>query len=131
MDFGRTYLKLTQHLKSRVDSEIDLLSPYSRSIPLVGRREEREKLRAWLARDKPISVRVLTGRAGAGKTRFALELCDELFIEGWAAGFVESGELSRFYDRQNLADWGWGRPTLIVIDYAAIHAERLNDWLAN
>jgi hypothetical protein len=130
VDFGRTYLKLTQHLKSRVDSEIDLLSPYSRSIPLVGRREEREQLRAWLARDKPISVRVLTGRAGAGKTRFALELCDELFIEGWAAGFVESGELRRFYDKQNLADWGWGRPTLIVIDYAAIHAKRLNDWLS-
>ena len=130
MDFGRPYLKLTQHLKSRVDSEIDLLSPYSRSIPLVGRREEREELRAWLARDKPISVRVLTGRAGAGKTRLALELCDELFAEGWAAGFVESGELRRFYDKQNLADWGWGRPTLIVLDYAAIHARRLNDWLS-
>jgi hypothetical protein len=130
VDLGRAYLRLTRYLTRRqTDSEIDLLSPYSRSIPLVGRELELAKLRTWLASGKPVSVRVLTGRAGAGKTRLSLELCEELFARDWAAGFVESEELGRFQDKQNLAEWGWGRPTLIVLDYAAIHAERLHRWL--
>jgi hypothetical protein len=87
------------------------------------------ELRAWLESGRPIAVRVLTGRAGAGKTRLSLELCEQVLEEGWAAGFLESEELRRFQDKQNLADWGWGRATLIVIDYAAVHAERLGRWL--
>jgi hypothetical protein len=43
---------------------------------------------------------------------------------------IESGELTRFYEKQNLSDWNWGRPTLIVVDYAAIHAKQLNGWLS-
>ena len=66
-------------------------------------------LRAWLASGRRVAVRVLTGRAGAGKTRLSLELCEQMLAEGWAAGFVESEELGRFQDKQNLADWGWGR----------------------
>jgi len=130
VDLGRPYLKLTRYLTRRpVDSEADLLSPYTRSIPLVGRQQEMTELRAWLENGRPISVRVLTGRAGAGKTRLSLELCEQVLAEGWAAGFVESEELRRFRDKQNLADWGWGRSTLIVVDYAAVHAERLASWL--
>ena len=130
VDFGRPYLRLTRYLtRRRIDSEVDLLSPYSRSIPLVGRQQEFADLRAWLSSGKPISVRVLVGRAGVSKTRLSLELCEQLFGEGWAAGFVQSSELTRFYAKQNLADWGWGRPTLIVLDYVATHAELLNGWL--
>jgi hypothetical protein len=131
VDLARAYLRLTRYLaRRRIETDADLLSPYTLSIPLVGRQPELADLRAWLGSDKPISVRVLTGRAGAGKTRLALELCEQLFEEGWAAGFVESGELGRFYHKQNLADWGWGRLTLIVLDYAAIHAELLHGWLS-
>ncbi|MBI3246825.1 MAG: tetratricopeptide repeat protein [Deltaproteobacteria bacterium] len=32
--------------------------------------------------------------------------------------------------QQNLATWGWQRPTLIVIDYAASRARQLHDWFA-
>jgi tetratricopeptide (TPR) repeat protein len=132
IDLGRPYLRLTRYLARRVDasqrSDAELLSPYSRSIPLIGRDEELADLRAWLASGKPISIRVLTGPAGSGKTRLALELCEEMFELGWAAGFVDSAELARFQDKQNLAAWDWERPTLLVIDYAAVHAARLNMW---
>ena len=126
---GLAHLTLTRYLtRRRIDSDVDLLSPYSRSIPLIGRVGELADLRAWLTSQKPISIRVLTGRAGSGKTRLALELCEEMLGEGWDAGFLESGELDRFRSQQNLASWGWQHPTLIVSDYAAVHAERLNGW---
>jgi hypothetical protein len=87
VDLVRPYLRLTRYLtRRRVDSDADLLSPYTRSIPLIGREQEMADPRQWLSSAKPISVRVLTGRAGAGKTRLSLELCEELFAEGWAAG---------------------------------------------
>ncbi len=94
---GLAHLTLTRYLTRRhVDTDIDILSPYTRSIPLIGRDAELADLRAWLASEKPISIRVLTGRAGSGKTRLALELCEQMLAEGWAAGFLESGELERF-----------------------------------
>ncbi|MDA1360975.1 serine protease [Glycomyces luteolus] len=60
-----------------------------------------------------VSVRILTGRGGAGKTRLASELCCRLQAasKGWEAGFAREDEL---------ADWdGYvpRRPTLIVFDY--------------
>lgn len=126
---GLAHLTLTRYLtRRRVDTDIDFLSPYSRSIPLIGRDAELSGLRTWLTSETPIVIRVLTGRAGSGKTRLALELCAHMVSEGWDAGFVEGGELERFRAQQNLDTWGWQRPTLIVSDDAAIHAERLHDW---
>jgi tetratricopeptide (TPR) repeat protein len=130
VDLGRPYLRLTRYLtrRERVESDADLLSPYARAISLVGREREMAELRAWLASGRRVAVRVMTGRAGAGKTRLALELCDERVLAGWAAGFVTGKELRRFQDKQTLAEWGWSRPTLIVADYAAEQAKRLGDW---
>ena len=127
---GLAHLTLTRYLtRRRIDSDADLLNPYARSIPLIGRDAEMTALRAWLLSEKAISVRVITGRGGAGETRLALELCEAMREEGWDAGFVESGELVRFRNQQNLSTWSWQWPTLVVIDYAAAHAERLSDWL--
>jgi hypothetical protein len=126
---GLAHLTLTRYLTRRhIETDVDLLSPYTRSIPLIGRERELGELHAWLTNEKPISIRVLTGRAGSGKTRLALELCEQMLAEGWDAGFLESGELGRFRASQNLATWGWQHPTLIVSDYAAEHAERLHGW---
>jgi hypothetical protein len=62
---GLAHLTLTRYLtRRRIDSDIDILSPYSRSIPLIGREAELADLRAWLTSDKPIAIRVLTGRGG-------------------------------------------------------------------
>ena len=52
--------------------ETDVIRPFTRSIELVGRETELDDLRAWLRKESAISVRVLTGSAGYGKTRLAV-----------------------------------------------------------
>src|SRR5262249_10832268 len=123
-------LELTRYFARRQRrQELDWLSPYTLSIPLVGRTRELQDLQAWLADPRPLLAQVMTGRGGRGKTRLALELCDWASDSGWAAGFVASKEFERFFAHQNLSAWGWDRPTLIVIDYAAQHAQALSGWI--
>lgn len=124
------HLTLTRYLTRRQHSELepDLLMPYSMAIPFLGRKPEMAELYDWMASAKPIAIRVLVGRAGMGKTRLALELCDEAVKRQWDAGFVTERELERFMAQQNLATWGWRCPTLIVIDYAAPRARQLHQW---
>ena len=118
--------------QARVKSEIDLLNPFNRAIELVGREKDIESLWQWLHSDRPIAVRTLTGRAGAGKTRLAVELMTRLSNEAsgqWRSGFVTNRELRRFSDQQNLSTWGWQSPTLMTVDYAATLAEPLKTCL--
>ena len=124
------HLTLTRYLNRRKQDSTDtnLLSPYGMTIPFVGRDDQNADLETWLNTDQPISIRVLVGRAGSGKTRLALEICEEMLEQGWDTGFVTDRELTRFSGQQNLANWGWPRPTLIVIDYAAARARLLHDW---
>ena len=113
-------------------SEIDILDPCRRAIELVGREQDLGELRAWLHSERPISVRTVVGRAGAGKTRIALELMLRLESEHpgvWRAGFVSARELRRFMEQENLSAWGWRFPTLIVADYANVSVEALRVWL--
>ncbi|MEO3887147.1 tetratricopeptide repeat protein [Nonomuraea sp. B5E05] len=57
-------------------------------VPFLGREEELARLRAWAAEPAPLSIAVLTGRAGTGKSRLAGELCAELAGSGWDAGLL-------------------------------------------
>ncbi len=106
-------------------SEVDLLNPYNRTIDVRGRNADLESLNVWLRSKRAVSVRTIIGRAGAGKTRIAIELMHTLPAEGrdaWDAGFVRSEELLRFIDNENLSEWELKRPALIVLDYAASSA---------
>lgn len=126
---GAAHLILTRYLSRQVSqNDLDLLSPYSRAIPLVGRSRELASLERFVFDERSILVKVLVGGGGSGKTRLALELCDRLSAQDWAAGFVSRRELRRFSRLQNLSLWGWNRPTLIVVDYAAEHAHLLSEW---
>src|ERR1039458_1028424 len=112
---------------------VDLLNPYRRSIALVGRDADMQALWDWLHSQRPIAVRTLAGRAGAGKTRAAIELIERLNKERpgqWFAGFVTGSELRRFHQKENLSQWSWARPTLVVVDYAASLVEPLRGWLS-
>ena len=109
--------------------EIDVIRPFTRSIDMVGRETEMADLRAWLFAEPPISVRVLTGNAGYGKTRLALELIEEMAPQGWYAGFLTRAELKRFREKRDLAGWGWNAPILAVVDYASASACDLHAWL--
>lgn len=124
------HLNLTRYMARRkITQDLDLISPYSRSIPLVGRNDELDDLRAFINARGSLRIRVIIGGGGSGKTRLALELCEELSVIGWHAGFVGRSELKRFHAQQNFSEWGWGKPTLIVVDYAAEHAHVLCDLL--
>jgi tetratricopeptide (TPR) repeat protein len=72
---------------------------------------------------------VRTGNGGSGKTRLAFEICEELQDRAWQAGFV-NGEQFKNLVRDAGARWGWDRPTLAVVDYAAERADVLHSWLA-
>ena len=98
---GLPHLELTRRrgLASRIQTdpvtgkphEIDVIRPFTRSIDMVGREMELDDLRAWLHKETAISVRVLTGSSGYGKTRLALELIEETAPQGWRAGFLTRG----------------------------------------
>lgn len=136
---GLPHLELTRRrgLASHIDSdpgtgkprEIDITRAFTRSIDMVGRETEMDDLRTWLHKDPAISVRVLTGSAGYGKTRLALELIEEMTPQGWRAGFLTRTELKRFREQRDLASWSWNSPVLAVVDYASASASDLNAWL--
>lgn len=92
---------------------LDLLDPYRQAIDVVGRADDLAALETWLDGPLPITVRCLTGRAGSGKTRLALELCVQARKRGWLAGFANHDALAA------TVDWRWPRATLIVLDDAA------------
>src|SRR6266849_5500824 len=105
------YLRLT-HFEARTKrargdgSDAALLSAYRTDVvPLLGRDNAVQDLQHWIACDRDLSVRVLTGGAGRGKTRLALELVRNAAERGWLAGFVEQGELDRFRAHENVAEW--------------------------
>ena len=77
--------------RSPLRSEVDLLNPYRRAIPLVGRVRDLASLWDWLHSPRPISVRTLCGRAGAGKTRAAIELIHRLDTDLPAEAVVRKG----------------------------------------
>jgi hypothetical protein len=84
-------------------------------------------LQAWLTSDRPVTLRCVTGRAGAGKTRLAIELCEQAEKAGWTAGFVESNQFTEFV--KLAAEWQWKTDMLVVVDYAAAFARDLRAWL--
>ena len=92
----------------------ELLMTELRATDLVGRAEELAPLKLWLGlrrERRDIAVHCLTGQAGAGKTRLAIELCEWAEQQGWSAGFVRQEELERFHQSHHPSEWRWQRPT--------------------
>jgi tetratricopeptide (TPR) repeat protein len=69
--------------------DFDLLRWSARIAPLTGRDTEMAELRAWAEDAKAVAGRFITGPGGAGKTRLAAELAQELRGTGWTAGFMD------------------------------------------
>ena len=114
--------------KKEIRGELDLLIPYQRTTAFVARREEMEALQAWLRSDPAVSVQIVTGGGGSGKTRLAIELLEWLEHEEpgqWNSGFLTQPEIERFSALQNLSRWRRRGPVLAVVDYAAGSADNL------
>ncbi|MBZ2184655.1 MAG: hypothetical protein K7J46_08065 [Bryobacter sp.] len=71
-----------------------------------------QRLLAWLNSPQLFAVLKLTGPAGSGKSRLALELSDYCHHQGWLTGFV--AKISSWP-----APWQPISHTLAVVDYAA------------
>lgn len=113
--------------KAKPITELQLLRVDLRATALVGRDGDLAALGTWLASDRPVSVRCITGRAGVGKTRLAVELCEQAERDGWTTGFALYSQFPKFV--KGSAGWRWVKPTLVVIDYAAALAGALADLL--
>lgn len=121
-----------QRLKATEPAKDDafLLRPVIEATEFVGRADLIEDFVSWAHTHdtkRPVSVRVVHGGAGVGKTRFARELCRALGPD-WQAGFVDGQEARRFLGQINLSNWGWQKPTLVVFDYALSLVDILPDW---
>ncbi len=114
--------------------ELDLLVPEAGKLDFVGREDLLSELRTWLDGEPDISVHALIGRAGTGKTRLALELCNAIDSDfaakgPWIAGFLSPGDLAPVVETLATHSFAWERQTLLVIDYAAQCHSALARWL--
>ncbi|MBD9357655.1 tetratricopeptide repeat protein [Methylomonas albis] len=90
-----------------------------------GRQTELNTLNAWLdnqdGNDYLIKTRLLTGAGGLGKTRLAIELCQQRMNSGWHCGFLNREDSAQSWAKLQTAQ----KPLLIVIDYAETRQETL------
>ena len=91
-------------------------------VPFCSRPEYRE-LKEWTVgtakspgRKPDVSVAVLTGAGGTGKTRMAAQLCHDLEVLGWYTGFVPAKSALENDELAYLAELT--TELLVVVDYA-------------
>ena len=104
-------------------NEVQFLRTENRALPILGRATEMSILHEWIESAAKVSVMVVVGAAGAGKTRLAFQLIDELGQSDWHAGFLSDADLAETKSLDRV------RQTFVVIDYAATSAEPLKVWL--
>ena len=75
-------------------TDLHLLIPEYRQSTLVGRTPDLAALHQWRTTDTKISARCLTGRAGAGKTRLAIDFCEQAEAAFRQAGFLRHPSLA-------------------------------------
>jgi len=91
-------------------------------VPFCSRPEYRE-LKEWAVgtakssgRKPDVSVAVLTGAGGTGKTRMAAQLCHDLEVLGWYTGFAPAKSAMKNDELTYLAELT--TELLVVVDYA-------------
>ncbi len=89
---------------------------------LIGRDEELQRLLDWAEADKKVRVGILHGAGGAGKSRLAFELAEQLREQGWSAGLLPDPAKPVAY---RLSEAG----TLLIIDYPEQYPEALDNLL--
>ncbi|MFE9479248.1 tetratricopeptide repeat protein [Streptomyces spororaveus] len=111
-------------LFSPAESERDLNSPAAllradaEAVTFHGRESELADLRNWCEISPiAVSVRVLTGPGGQGKTRLARHLIDALSREGWVTGHLRA-DLTDHDPPPDFSPLTTALPLLVVVDYA-------------
>ena len=123
--YGPTEARLSIPFKpnSLTDSIDSLLIWQSQLTPLIGRDETVDELMQWAKTGPRISLKLIHGAGGVGKTRLAFEVASTLREQQWEAGQLASslGNGSAFRLGTN--------GTLLVIDYPEQQPERVQQLL--
>jgi len=103
------------------DPRVSRLAFSSQTTTLIGRGPEQSELLRFLNSHAKFSWWIMTGHAGTGKSRLALELCRSV-TPGWKAGF-----LSRLMHPFQWSGYRPSRNSLIVIDYVSGRAKEVGE----
>ncbi|MEO3863920.1 hypothetical protein [Acrocarpospora sp. B8E8] len=95
-------------------------------VPFLGRAAELNALTAWADSPERISVFLVTGQAGQGKSRLAHYLSQRLSADGWWAGVIS--EHATAEDAAHIARLG--TRVLIVVDEAEGDTLRVGEMLS-
>jgi len=122
--YGPTDARLTipfkpESLTGSIDS---LLIWQSQLTPLIGRDKAMDELMQWAKTGPSISLKLIYGEAGTGKTRLAFEVASKLRKEDW-----EAGQLNHLGDGSAFSLGVNG--TLLIIDSPEQQLERVQQLL--
>ena len=118
-------------VKKDGSSPADLLQADFGVVPYLFRDGDLQEMTAWCESPEVMAVAVVVGRGGAGKTRFAIELCEKMIGRAWAAGhWPDEDTPGSGAAEAATAVVNAKLPRLVVIDYAeAAAAEPLREIL--
>jgi hypothetical protein len=112
-----------------------LLAAGVEAVGFVGRSQELAALAEWRGGDDSLSVMLVTGEGGQGKTRLARQLMAQSRESGWAGGFLAArpsesatpGNSDRIRAAPELAAriQDAARPVLLVADYAETRPDEI------
>lgn len=97
---------------------------YTEPIEFIGRETEFKQLVDFCQSPSRLAWWLVTGSAGAGKSRLALELGRKMSKEGWQFGFLDDGEYGFKWP-----NWRPKSNTLLVVDYLSQRAKHVGSIL--
>lgn len=92
-------------------------------LDVIGRDDQKARLKAFLKCDKNVSWFQLAGVAGQGKSRLAYDLIKVAEGLGFRAGFLTENDIQFFKGQWN--DWQPDKPHLLIFDYVIGREEQI------
>lgn len=92
-------------------------------LDVIGRDEQKSRLKAFLECDKNVAWFQLAGVAGQGKSRLAFDLIKVAEELGFRAGFLTENDIKFFKDQWK--DWQPDKPYLLIFDYVIGREEQI------
>lgn len=102
-----------------------LLRPEFEVVPFQGRDESLRELISWCSEPQILSVRLITGAGGQGKTRLGRQLSQLLSAAGWRAGMLRAALTDAAVEKAQQTSF----PCLLIVDYAETRVAQVTQLL--